>query len=94
MDTLGVLVRNLLDNALRYTPEGGQIAVACGPGEGGAAWLRVADDGPGIAPRERARVFDRFYRNRAPMPAASASACRWWRRSPRAMARSWRSRQA
>lgn len=62
MDTLGVLVRNLLDNALRYTPEGGQIAVACGPGEGGGAWLRVADDGPGIAPAERARVFDRFYR--------------------------------
>lgn len=62
MDTLGVLVRNLLDNALRYTPEGGQIAVACGPGEGGVAWLRVADDGPGIAPPERARVFDRFYR--------------------------------
>lgn len=62
MDTLGVLVRNLLDNALRYTPEGGQIAVACGPGEQGGAWLRVADDGPGIAPGERARVFDRFYR--------------------------------
>lgn len=62
MDTLGVLVRNLLDNALRYTPEGGQIAVACGPHERGGAWLRVADDGPGIAPAERARVFDRFYR--------------------------------
>ncbi|MBB1626470.1 ATP-binding protein [Achromobacter sp. UMC71] len=62
MDTLGVLVRNLVDNALRYTPQDGQIAVACGPAQGGGAWLRVADDGPGIAPREQARVFDRFYR--------------------------------
>ncbi|WP_238926239.1 ATP-binding protein [Achromobacter xylosoxidans] len=71
MDTLGVLVRNLLDNALRYTPEGGQIAVACGPRERGGAWLRVADDGPGIAPAERARVFDRFYR--APGAAGGGS---------------------
>ncbi|CAB3704345.1 Sensor protein QseC [Achromobacter deleyi] len=62
MDSLGMLVRNLLDNALRYTPENGQIAVACGPAQDGGAWLRVADDGPGIAPRERVRVFDRFYR--------------------------------
>lgn len=62
MDTLGVLVRNLLDNALRYTPQDGQIAVACGPAHDGGTWLRVADDGPGIAPQERARVFDRFYR--------------------------------
>lgn len=62
MDTLGMLVRNLVDNAVRYTPPGGQIAVACGPAQGGGAWLRVADDGPGIAPQERGRVFDRFYR--------------------------------
>jgi len=62
MDTLGMLVRNLVDNALRYTPQDGQIAVACGPAQGGGAWLRVADDGPGIAPQEQARVFDRFYR--------------------------------
>lgn len=62
MDTLGVLVRNLFDNALRYTPDDGQIAVACGPAQDGGAWLRVADDGPGIAPPERVRVFDRFYR--------------------------------
>lgn len=62
MDTLGILLRNLLDNALRYTPEDGQIAVACGPGPEGGAWLSVADDGPGIATKEQARVFDRFYR--------------------------------
>ncbi len=62
VDTLGMLVRNLVDNALRYTPQDGLIAVACGAEQGGGAWLRVADDGPGIAPQEQARVFDRFYR--------------------------------
>ncbi|EHK62935.1 sensor histidine kinase [Achromobacter arsenitoxydans] len=62
LDALGVLLGNLLDNAGRYTPSGGQIAVSCGPRPGGGAFLRVADDGPGIAPDERERVFDRFYR--------------------------------
>ena len=62
LDAIGVLVRNLLDNAVRYTPEDGQIAVSCGPSADGGAFLRVADDGPGIAPAERERVFDRFYR--------------------------------
>lgn len=71
LDALGVLVRNLLDNAVRYTHSGGQIAVSCGPSADGGACLRVADDGPGIAPEERARVFDRFYR--APGSAAGGS---------------------
>ncbi|MNX58924.1 Sensor protein QseC [compost metagenome] len=62
LDALGVLLSNLLDNAGRYTPCGGQIAVSCGPTAGGGAFLRVADDGPGIEPAERKRVFDRFYR--------------------------------
>ncbi|SSW67414.1 ATP-binding protein [Achromobacter agilis] len=62
LDAIGVLLRNLLDNAVRYTPEGGQIAVSCGPAPDGGAFVRVADDGPGIAPAERERVFDRFYR--------------------------------
>ena len=62
VDAMGVLLRNLLDNAVRYTPEGGQIAVSCGPLPDGGAFLRVADDGPGIAPAQRRRVFDRFYR--------------------------------
>ncbi|APX74802.1 Sensor protein qseC [Achromobacter insolitus] len=71
LDALGVLVRNLLDNAVRYTQSGGQIAVSCGPSPVGGACLRVADDGPGIAPQERSRVFDRFYR--APGSAAGGS---------------------
>ena len=62
VDALGVLLRNLLDNALRYTPEGGRVAVSCGPLPDGGAQLSVADNGLGIAPPERERVFDRFYR--------------------------------
>lgn len=62
LDTMGVMLRNLLDNAVRYTPESGQIVVSCGTTPEGRPFVRVADDGPGIAPVERERVFDRFYR--------------------------------
>ncbi|WP_313621950.1 ATP-binding protein [Achromobacter sp.] len=62
LDALGVLLGNLLDNAVRYTPRGGLISVSCGPAADGGVFLRVADDGPGIALQERQRVFDRFYR--------------------------------
>ena len=55
------LLGNLLDNALRHTPSGGTITVACGE-SGGSAWLSVEDSGTGIAPAERERVFERFYR--------------------------------
>lgn len=60
-DWLRVLVRNLVDNALRYTPAGGTVRVAVGRA-GGAPWLRVEDSGPGIPPAERSRVTDRFHR--------------------------------
>jgi two-component system OmpR family sensor kinase len=60
-DDLRILLGNLLDNALRYTPPGGRIDVAAGR-EGAAALLQVTDTGPGIPPHERERVFDRFYR--------------------------------
>ncbi len=55
------LLGNLLDNAVRYTPEGGTITVACGEAEG-HAWLTVEDSGPGIPDTEKDRVFERFYR--------------------------------
>lgn len=57
-----VLLRNLLDNALRHTPEGGTVRVQAGQGAGGGAELAVEDSGPGIPPAERQRVLDRFYR--------------------------------
>jgi two-component system sensor histidine kinase TctE len=55
------LVVNLMDNALRYAPEGGLIAVSLRE-RGGHAVLRVEDNGPGIPVSERTKVFERFYR--------------------------------
>jgi two-component system OmpR family sensor kinase len=62
------LLRNLVDNAVRYTDPAGRVDVGVELAPGGSAVLRVIDDGPGIPPAERARVFDRFYR-RAGMQA-------------------------
>ncbi|MDR0457491.1 MAG: two-component sensor histidine kinase, partial [Burkholderiaceae bacterium] len=75
-DALAILLRNLIENALRYTPAGGQARVTAGSApnaekhEDGAsrAWLAVEDSGPGIAPEERPRVLEPFYR--APQAAA------------------------
>lgn len=58
---LHTLARNLVDNALRYTPAGGLVVVETWSIEGGAI-LQVSDSGPGIPAEERERVFDRFYR--------------------------------
>jgi two-component system phosphate regulon sensor histidine kinase PhoR len=53
---------NLVDNAFKYTQEGGQVRVAWEKGPGGGVRLRVADNGPGIPEESRARIFERFYR--------------------------------
>jgi two-component system sensor histidine kinase QseC len=58
---LAVLLRNLVDNALRYTPRGGTVTVSVRAGPGGTC-LEVSDDGPGIAPEQREAVFERFNR--------------------------------
>jgi len=58
---LDVMLDNLVDNAIRYTPARGHVEVSACRLESRPA-LRVVDDGPGIAPAERERVFDRFYR--------------------------------
>ncbi|HTV84544.1 MAG TPA: ATP-binding protein [Dyella sp.] len=55
------LLINLLDNAIRHTPDGGNITVRCGS-DHGSPYLEVEDSGPGIAPAERERVRERFYR--------------------------------
>ena len=60
-NALRILLDNLVDNALRYTPAGGQVDVSCGQ-QDGHAFLAVADSGEGIPSDERERVFDRFYR--------------------------------
>lgn len=60
-DSLRILLRNLIDNAVRYTPAGGQIDVSAGVRDGRPV-IEVADSGPGIPTEERERVLDRFYR--------------------------------
>ncbi|MFL9923289.1 sensor histidine kinase [Herbaspirillum lusitanum] len=55
------LIDNLIDNAVRYSPSHSTVTVSCMEAEG-AAWLKVEDSGPGIAPEHRGRIFDRFYR--------------------------------
>jgi len=61
-DALRTLLANAVDNAVRYTPRGGQVDVSAGVAPSGRAFLEVRDSGPGIPPSERERVFDRFYR--------------------------------
>ncbi|HSN42257.1 MAG TPA: ATP-binding protein [Burkholderiales bacterium] len=58
---LGILLRNLLDNAIRYSPDRGTVRVEAADAGGGTR-LTVTDEGPGIAPEERAKVGQRFYR--------------------------------
>ena len=59
-----VLARNLIDNAVRYSPQGGHVSVWVGtdPERAAAAVLQVDDDGPGIPQADREMVFDRFVR--------------------------------
>lgn len=65
VDQLGILIRNLVDNAVRYAGEGGHVAVTCRreerEGTAGIV-LCVADDGPGVPMEDRERIFHRFYR--------------------------------
>ena len=58
---LVALVRNLVDNALRFSPDASQVRVAVGE-EGARAVLAVEDAGPGVEPALRERIFDRFFR--------------------------------
>lgn len=58
---LETLLRNLLDNAGKYTPEGGEVRVRIEPGQESVRLL-VEDSGPGIPECDRERVFERFYR--------------------------------
>lgn len=54
---LSLLVRNLLDNAIRYSPRGSQVDITLSARE-----FRVRDNGPGISPQALARIGERFYR--------------------------------
>jgi signal transduction histidine kinase len=67
-DAVARVVRILLDNALRYGPDGQSVrmeATSAGP----SAWLEVADSGPGVPSEEREHIFERFHRGRGAGPA-------------------------
>jgi len=71
-DALRTLTRNLVDNAVRYTPDGGRVDVSVErSSESHGALLKVVDNGPGIPPEERSRVLDRFYRRPGTTPPGS-----------------------
>jgi two-component system OmpR family sensor kinase len=75
-EALRTLLSNLIDNAVRYTASNGRVDITV-QAEGDRVALAVRDNGPGIAPAERARVFDRFYRGQSastPQAAQRASA--------------------
>lgn len=59
------LIGNLVDNAIRYTPAGGEVTLRCRGADDGRALVVVEDSGPGIPPSQRERVFERFFRGRA-----------------------------
>jgi signal transduction histidine kinase len=58
---LSSIIENIVDNAIRYTPDGGQVSVSLDQ-QRTAVELRVTDNGPGIQPALREAVFERFYR--------------------------------
>jgi two-component system, OmpR family, sensor kinase len=60
-DSLAILLRNLLDNAIKYTPPGGQVRLCTAVRDEGPG-LDVEDSGPGIEPDQRERMFGRFVR--------------------------------
>jgi two-component system phosphate regulon sensor histidine kinase PhoR len=56
------ILENLVDNAIKYSPEGAHVEIASEAGPDGAARVEVTDDGPGIAGEHLERLFERFYR--------------------------------
>jgi two-component system OmpR family sensor kinase len=59
---LFILIKNLVDNAIRYTPEGGRVDLSVEPAEQGVL-IEIRDSGPGISVEEQSLVFDPFYRS-------------------------------
>ncbi len=74
-DALRILLANLVDNALRYTPPGGSVDVRVAP-DGDQARIEVADSGPGIPEEERERVFNGLIQGGRRPAAAAASGWR------------------
>ncbi|MFZ6674762.1 sensor histidine kinase [Undibacterium sp. Xuan67W] len=69
-DSMMILVRNLIDNAARYTPTGSKVNISCGVFDN-RVFLRIADSGPGIPVDMREKVFERFFRLQESTPPGS-----------------------
>jgi signal transduction histidine kinase len=68
-EDVGIVLDNLLENAIKYSPPGGEVTIEWGPrdstGRRRTASVAVCDRGPGLAAGEEERVLDRFYRGGA-----------------------------
>ncbi|TFW15632.1 HAMP domain-containing histidine kinase [Massilia arenosa] len=67
-ESMAAVIDNILDNAMKYAPDGSRVRVTLAANAEGTT-LEVSDQGPGIAPELRAKVFERFYR----IPGSTAS---------------------
>lgn len=67
------LVLNLVENAVKFTPSGGKVHVDLQAGDGNCT-IRVADTGPGIAPADQSRIFERFFRGDRARPGNAGGA--------------------
>jgi two-component system, OmpR family, sensor kinase len=63
-EDLAIVLDNLIENALHYSPEASTVTVDWGQSDGNA-WIAVLDEGPGLAPGEETALFDRFARGSA-----------------------------
>ncbi len=55
------VMMNIVSNSIKYTPDGGRIVISAGR-RGDRVWMLVDDNGIGIPPEDRPRIFERFYR--------------------------------
>lgn len=75
-DRLHQVVSNLLDNAIRHSPDGGRVSVSARE-QSGLLSIEVSDNGPGIPPEDAARVFERFYRSEDGGTGLGLAIARW-----------------
>ena len=71
---LGILLQNLVNNASKYTQQGGRIELRTEV-KSSEVWLTVADNGPGISAEAQSRVFERFYRLGGDRHSSGVSGC-------------------
>jgi len=70
LEALRVMLQNLIENAIRYTPSFGRVEVRVDGGDRQAR-IEISDTGPGIPEVERERVFDRFFRRQGTQQTGS-----------------------